>query len=287
MEKLCKTEGSFSLGRGKCNPRIGFATAFILSKERKVLDLNKDIKTQIQAWLNDGSAMMLTGMDERSGNNTDANVHSFSSGKKVKIADAIMSDNFDFATDFCLQKLLAKLVDEWGEGFHFVTTTKRQLLGDTVSGQESLRMSQISFDAMSPAGLTSDNSNAQVDTLTVTYGSMGEIIESRGIVGIDFTPLDLTQARPLELSGNLSAIRLREGCLREFIPSIDPSELEIVVARVNSADRDADISAGSTSGVVSVAFDPSPITGQDVELQIAWKQGGNLVGMSKLWAFTV
>jgi len=286
MEKLCKTEGSFSLGRGKCNPRIGFATSFILSKERKVLNLGQDIKTQIQAWLNDGTAMMLTGMDERSGNNTDANVHSFSSGKKVKIADAVMSDNFDFASDFCLQKQLAKLVDDWGEGFHFVTTNKRQLLGDTVIGQESLRMSPISFDTMSPAGLTSDNSNVQVDTLTVTYGSMGEIIESRGIVSINFTPLDLVQSRELELIGNLSSVRLRELCLREIIPTIEPSELKVVVARVNGVDVDASISAGSSSGTITIGMDDLPTTGQEVEIQIAWYQGGNRVGLSRLWTFT-
>jgi len=280
---LCSQTGGFSLGRGNCNPEVGFATAFILSADRKVLAPNVPIKEQIQNWINDGSASMLTGMDEREANNEEANVHSFASGRKTQISPAKLSDNFDFSQDFCKQKMLAKLVGF--EGFFFAITSNNQMLGDK---SDVLRMSPIAIDSMNTTGIFKDNANAQVDTLTFTYGDLNTVIENRKMVSIDFDLFDIRQPRELELVGDsLNQIRIVEACLGEGIPDVAPADLSFRVATVNGESATATITGGG-GGVISVELeDPTPSTGQTVTLQLVWKQGGYPVGVSALKSFLV
>ncbi|MCL2413060.1 MAG: hypothetical protein FWC98_02870 [Bacteroidales bacterium] len=281
---LCSQKGGFSLGRGSCNPEVGFATAFILSAERKVLAPNTPIKQQIQSWINDGSAFMLTGMDEREANNEEANVHSFASGRKTQISPAKLSDNFDFLQDFCKQKLLAKLVGF--EGFFFAITNKGQLLGDKGN---ILRMSPVSIDSMNTTGIFKDNANAQVDTLTFTYGALDVVLENRKMIALDFDVLDIRQPRELELEiiDTTPKIRILEACLGDAIPEADPLGLSLRVATINGTSTTSAVITAGQGGVFSVELDPKPKSGQTVTLQLAWEQDKQMVGVSALKTFVV
>ena len=276
-KNLCTSAQAFALGVGDCSPKVGAVKAFILSKEKKTLPANADAKETIQGWLSENSAVMLVGMQQRDANNEAPVTGSLGYGYSEELRGVIVQDNFVFPQDLCSQKGLVKLVRDWKEGYAYVLTHTKQIVGFENNG--ALDMFPVSITAMDTTGVFADLANIQTDTLTLRYGLLADFVENRAVYAVDFTERDFVQPVQLLAQGTAANMTLKDACSGTLVQT-DAANIS-VRATVDGANVQATV-AGSSGGTYVVTLNPVATSGKSVTLQATWKTGQVTNGISNI-----
>jgi hypothetical protein len=278
---LCTLEDGLVIGGGNCDAKLGSVIAFILSKNKMLMSGSTDIKTAVQQALNDNSAVMLNGMQQRDAANEAAVVGSLAYGYTEELRGAILQDNFVFPKGICSQASHSKLINF--KGYAFAITDKGQFVGFRTANANEMEMFPISITAMDTTGAWGDSANPQTDTLTVRYGDSATFFRKLIAATIDFNDENLVQPYELELSGTIASLQVLEKCSRIAVTA-ESDELTVENATVDGAAATGTVAAG-VGGLYAVTLTPAPTSGSTVSLKIKWATDTATNGISNQYSY--
>jgi hypothetical protein len=194
----------------------------------------------------------------------------------------IINDNYVFPQGLCSQANHANLVGF--EGYAYAITHNGQIHGFKSETAGSIEMFPVSVTSMDTTGVFADLANIQTDTLTVKYGELKPFVNRRTVAQITFTERDLVQPVALKLQGTIQNLSILDACM-DVPVNPDVANLSVETAQVNGATATA--GAITKNGLnYTVVLTPTPTAGQNVTLQLKWKEGQITNGISNLHTYT-